>query len=271
MSQIARHRICRALLGSLVLAVPSMVALGFAATPANAAAVTFRNDTDFAIADNSTVNSPVFSNLTGTVASTVQVAVDILHTYRGDLVVSVIDPTGAVAGVLSNRAGGSADNLIGTFTVNATGRPAGGTWTLRVTDAAAQDTGTLRSWSITFPDSAPPSTHTFRNDTDFAIADNSTVNSPVFSNLTGTVASTVQVAVDILHTYRGDLVVSVIDPTGAVAGVLSNRAGGSADNLIGTFTVNATGRPAGGTWTLRVTDAATQDTGTLRSWSITFP
>ena len=40
-----------------------------------------------------------------------------MHTYRGDLVVDLITPTGAVVNLL-NRSGGSADNVDQTFTRN---------------------------------------------------------------------------------------------------------------------------------------------------------
>lgn len=116
----------------------------------------------------------------------------------------------------------------------------------------------------------PPGSQTFRNDNDYFIADNSTVNSPITSTRSGTAPSNLQVAVDIVHTYRGDLRVELIAPDGVIF-LLHNRTGGSADNLITTYTVNASGRPASGTWTLRVRDMANLDTGTLRSWSITFP
>ena len=59
-----------------------------------------------------------------------------MHTYIGDLVVSLIAPDGT-AYVLHNRAGGSTDNINQTYTVNLSAETANGTWTLRVQDAAA--------------------------------------------------------------------------------------------------------------------------------------
>jgi aminopeptidase S len=49
-----------------------------------------------------------------------------------------------------------------------------------------------------------------------------------------------------------------------------NRAGGSTDNIATTYTVNASSEVANGTWRLRVRDAASQDTGTITSWSLQF-
>ena len=74
---------------------------------------------------------------------------------------------------------------------------------------------------------------------------------------------------DIRHTYRGDLVVDVIAPDGSVYNV-HNRSGGSADNLVATYAVNASSEVANGTWRLRVRDAAQADTGTINSWSLQF-
>jgi subtilisin-like proprotein convertase family protein len=52
--------------------------------------------------------------------------------------------------------------------------------------------------------------------------------------------------------------------------VLHNRSGGSADNIVQTFTVNASSEVANGTWKLRVNDNASGDTGRLNSWSLQF-
>lgn len=110
----------------------------------------FENTTDFAIRDNSTIESPItVSGRSGNAPSNLQVAVRILHTYKGDLKVDLIAPNGTVY-VLHNRTGGSADNIIQTFTVNASAVAANGTWRLRVNDNAAGDTGTLDSWSLQF-------------------------------------------------------------------------------------------------------------------------
>lgn len=110
----------------------------------------FQNTTVFNIADNSTIESPItVSGRSGNAPSTLQVAVNINHTYKGDLKVDLIAPDGSVY-VLHNRSGGSADNIVQTFTVNASSELANGTWKLRVNDNAAGDTGRLNSWSLQF-------------------------------------------------------------------------------------------------------------------------
>ena len=111
---------------------------------------------------------------------------------------------------------------------------------------------------------------TYSNGTDYTINDNSTVSSPIaVSGRTGNGQASTPVAVNIIHTYRGDLVVDLVAPDGSVYNLL-NRSGGSADNVNQTFNVNLSGEALNGTWNLRVRDAATADVGRIDSWSITF-
>jgi aminopeptidase S len=110
----------------------------------------FENLNDVPIPDVSTVESPItVTGVPGNAPAALSVGVDIRHTFSGDLIVSLVAPDGSNF-VLSNRAGGSADNIIATFTVNASAEVANGTWRLRVRDAAAQDVGTINSWSLQF-------------------------------------------------------------------------------------------------------------------------
>ena len=51
---------------------------------------------------------------------------------------------------------------------------------------------------------------------------------------------------------------------------LHNRSGGSTDNIIKTYTVNASSESRSGTWKLRVADKARGDTGYINSWSLQF-
>jgi subtilisin family serine protease len=82
-------------------------------------------------------------------SASTKVKVDIVHTYRGDLVIDLIAPSGAVFNLKAADFFDSADNVNTTFTVNAAGENANGTWTLRVQDVYSQDVGSLQSWSIT--------------------------------------------------------------------------------------------------------------------------
>ncbi len=116
----------------------------------------------------------------------------------------------------------------------------------------------------------PPTGQTYTNGADYTISDNTTVESPItVSGRTGNGSATTPVAVNIVHTYIGDLKVDLIAPDGSLY-VLHNRAGGSADNINQTYTVNLSGELLNGTWKLRVNDNAGGDVGYINSWSVTF-
>jgi len=114
--------------------------------PTGCAAAT--NGTDYAINDNATVNSPItISGCTGVGGTAASVSVNIVHTYRGDLVVDLVAPDGSVYN-LHNRSGGSADNLVQTYSRNLSSETANGTWNLRVRDAASADVGRIDTWTL---------------------------------------------------------------------------------------------------------------------------
>nr|WP_255516457.1 proprotein convertase P-domain-containing protein [Luteimonas suaedae] len=95
------------------------------------------------------MESPIaISGRSGNAPASTPVGVDIRHTYRGDLKVDLVAPDGSVY-VLHNRSGGSADNVIGTYTVNLSSEAINGTWRLRVNDNYAGDTGYINSWDLT--------------------------------------------------------------------------------------------------------------------------
>lgn len=113
---------------------------------------TFTSTSAVSIPDNgSAIESPItVSGRSGNAPSALQVGVDITHTYRGDLVVDLVAPDGSTYRLKSASSSDSADNVIATYTVNASSETANGTWKLRVQDTAAQDTGRVNSWKLTF-------------------------------------------------------------------------------------------------------------------------
>ncbi|WP_435865943.1 S8 family serine peptidase [Streptomyces wedmorensis] len=118
--------------------------------------------------------------------------------------------------------------------------------------------------------STPPPGAYFENLADVTIADNSTVESPItVSGVTGNAPATLKVGVDIKHTYIGDLKVDLVAPDGTVY-TLHNRTGSGTDNIAQTYTVNASAEVANGVWKLRVNDNASQDTGKIDAWNLTF-
>ncbi|GAA2480708.1 S8 family peptidase [Streptomyces gobitricini] len=117
----------------------------------------------------------------------------------------------------------------------------------------------------------PPPGKRFENTADFAINDNSTVESPVtVSGVAGNAPSALQVPVNIVHTYIGDLQVQLVAPDGTAYTLKGYGTGGSADNINTTYTVNASSETANGTWKLRVSDNANYDTGKIDSWALQF-
>ncbi|MBA3487263.1 MAG: S8 family serine peptidase [Lysobacter sp.] len=114
------------------------------------------------------------------------------------------------------------------------------------------------------------SAQTYTNTNNFTISDNATVDSPIsVSGRSGNAPSSTPVAINIVHTYIGDLKVDLVAPDGSLYN-LHNRTGGSADNIVKTVNVNLSTEALNGTWKLRVNDNASQDTGFIDSWSITF-
>jgi len=153
----------------------------------------------------------------------------------------------------------SATGLPAGLSINAsTGQITGTPTTVGTSSVTITATGGGLSGSATFTWTVNPvgGSCSATNGTDVAIPDNTTVFSNiVISGCGGNASATTTVEVHIVHTYRGDLVVSLIAPDGS-AYVLLNRSGGSADNVDQTFTVNASSEIADGTWRLRVQDAA---------------
>ncbi|MFC7929605.1 S8 family peptidase [Streptomyces cinereoruber] len=118
--------------------------------------------------------------------------------------------------------------------------------------------------------STPPPGKYFENLTDVTVPDNTTVESPItVSGVTGNAPATLKVGVDVKHTYIGDLKVDLVAPDGSVY-TLHNRTGSGTDNIVQTYTVNASSEVANGVWKLRVNDNASQDTGKIDAWNLTF-
>jgi len=84
-----------------------------------------------------------------------EVSVDIKHTYRGDLRLTLKSPQGQNI-VLVDRSGGSADDIVRSFRSSdepglfdaVIGKSAKGDWSLKIEDVAKQDVGVLTKWGI---------------------------------------------------------------------------------------------------------------------------
>ncbi|GAB3827088.1 M4 family metallopeptidase [Dactylosporangium cerinum] len=199
----------------------------------------------------SSVTSTVTATLTNGAAQTVALTASGL-------------PSGATASFSPasiNSAGGTS-----TLTIATSASTPSGTYAVTITGTGASSTRTT-TFSLTV-NGAPGCTGT--NGNDVAIPDNTTVTSTItISGCARNASATSSVNVTIIHTYKGDLVVDVVAPDGSVYN-LHNRTGGSTDNIIQTYSVNLSSEAANGTWTLRVRDAASLDTGRIDTWTLTL-
>ncbi|MEN9362281.1 MAG: hypothetical protein RL095_3816, partial [Verrucomicrobiota bacterium] len=159
--------------------------------------------------------------------------------------------------------------------------------TSAVTATVAGLSNSAPTGSVTF--TAGPQVYT--NSSTLTLADPGTVNSTQVVSSIGSILD-VNVLVNLSHTYDSDLVLTLIHPDGTSI-VLANGVGGGSDNFTNTLfdqgaatliTAGAapftgTFRPSGdlsllngkdlsGTWTLRIQDKFSTDTGTLNSWSL---
>ncbi|MGX7825459.1 M14 family zinc carboxypeptidase [Actinokineospora sp. 24-640] len=130
-----------------------------------------------------------------------------------------------------------------------------------------------RAISLTCGGTEPPPTgDTFENTNDVTITDaGAAVSSSIaVTGRTGNAPATLQVGVDIKHTYRGDLVIDLVAPDGTAYRLKNSSSSDSADNVIATYTVNASTEVANGTWRLQVRDVYQSDTGYIDSWKLVF-
>ncbi|MFS8096769.1 proprotein convertase P-domain-containing protein [Lentzea alba] len=124
------------------------------------------------------------------------------------------------------------------------------------------------SMAIPAASAAPLAGCSGTNDGDVAIGDNTTVESPItITDCASAPSATSTVPVKIVHTYIGDLAVTLVAPDGSTY-PLHNHTGGSADNIDQTYTVNLSSETSNGTWKLRVNDNAANDVGRIDSWSL---
>ncbi|MDX3580938.1 M4 family metallopeptidase [Streptomyces europaeiscabiei] len=192
------------------------------------------------------------------------------YTLTGQAVTLDVQASSTNAGALSYAATGLPDGLsIDAATGRISGTPTtAGNWTptVTVTDAA-DETGTASfAWRV----DEEGNQSVFENTADYQIPDNSTVESPINVNRAGAAPSTLTVDVNIVHTWRGDLVVDLVAPDGTAYRLKNSSSSDSADNVVATYTVDASSETAAGTWKLRVQDVASLDTGYINSWKLTF-
>lgn len=215
----------------------------------------------------------------GTIDLVEEVSVNISHTYRGDLFVSLITPENEVI-ALHEGEGGGADDLIESYNTGSipalhqlAGKGIRGKWLLRVADLASQDTGTLNSWGLKLRtlnniirESVSPGTRIPDNDRKGITS--------VLGVSAGGKIKDIKVNVDISHTYIGDLTVKLISPFNKTV-TLHNRTGGTEDDILTEYTTasrpklkDLVGKEVSGKWKLVVADNYGMDIGKLNKWGI---
>ncbi len=212
------------------------------------------------------VNTGGTPNPTVTVANpgartgTVGTATSLTLTASGGTAPYTWSATGLPTGLSINASTGvvsGTPTAAGTFSVTATATAAAGgsgsatfSWTIGTTGGCATQTN---GTDVSIPDAGA------------AVTSSITV-----SGCSGNASATSRVAVRILHTWRGDLVVDLVAPDGSVYRLKNSSSSDSADNVDTTYTVNLSGEARNGTWKLQVRDVARLDTGRIDTWSLTL-
>jgi subtilisin family serine protease len=175
-------------------------------------------------------------------------------------------PSGATATLSpsSVTSGGSS-----TLTIATTASVASGTYSVTITGTGAVTHST--SYSLTVTGGAGGGC-SGTNGTDVSIPD---AGPAVFSDITiagcaRNASTSSTVAVQIIHTYRGDLVIDLVAPDGTTYRLKNSNGSDSAANVNTTYTVNLSSEAANGTWRLKVQDVFAVDSGRIDTWTLTL-
>ncbi|MDF2178501.1 endonuclease [Aliiglaciecola sp. CAU 1673] len=137
--------------------------------------------------------------------------------------------------------------------------------------AASHSAGTInngQSFASNGGGSSAPVQSVFENNQTLSIPDKSSVISNIEVDRDGN-AGTLDVSVNISHSYRGDISLTLYAPDGSSTLLQNYNGGDGAQDLVKTYQINLTSA-ARGIWQLKVTDHYKQDVGQLNNWSLTF-
>src|SRR6185503_10273593 len=230
-------------------------------------------DVPKSIPDNNATGVTSTLAVTGNgVVQTLSLSLNITHTFRGDLLVTLIAP-GGTQFIVSNRAGGSADNIIiNNQVVTAfNGQTAAGTWRLRVQDLAAIDVGTVNSWSLNIVGNCTPVVHWSGSATPMLpTIDNGSACTNLTVTTTGGSASVAKLDISGRHDFRSILRGTLAhNGTTVVAFPLNTFPNGSGTFAFTNRAVPGLSGDSSGTWTLCIIDAdGFGDTGMLNTWAV---
>lgn len=225
-----------------------------------------------AIPDQGSFTDSIQINRSGSIKG-IKISANITHPYIGDISLSIASPSGKEV-VLRNKEGGAEDNLNGVYegeiVASLIGEQAKGLWTLTAVDNASKDDGTLDSWSMEI-DCEEYNNHKTEIYIPEVDRDDSLISTQE-CRFNGRVTQ-MTVDLEINHPLIGDLIVSLVSPSGNEV-VLHNRTGGSQKHLKKQWSgesLNAlVGEQTQGTWTLKVKNMHFSNEGTLKNWKIKF-
>lgn len=150
------------------------------------------------------------------------------------------------------------------------GEEAKGNWSITASDTTGGDSGTLDWWGIELDCEA------YQNSiSEIFIPEAESekiLTSTQECRFSGRVIDT-HIDVEIAHPLIGDLIVSIISPSGKEV-VLHDRAGGSQNHLKQQWSGNSLdglkGEKTSGTWTLKIKNLHSSGEGVLKHWKIKF-
>ncbi|MGC5028325.1 S8 family peptidase [Micromonospora sp. DT229] len=154
------------------------------------------------------------------------------------------------------------------LTISTSASTPAGTYPVTITGSAASGTKTA-TYTLTVTGSGSGSC-SGTNGTDVSIPDagSAVTSSIIISGCNRNASSSSTVAVNIVHTYRGDLVIDLLAPDGSSYRLKNSSSSDSTDNVNTTYTVNLSSEAANGTWRLQVRDVYRADTGYLNTWTL---
>ncbi len=173
------------------------------------------------------------------------VSLNLTHTFIGDLIVEL--RRGATTVRLHNLTGMNAQNIVGTYPTTLTvdgpgsladfnGQTSAGTWTLFVSDNAAEDVGTINEWclDITGPPAVACPAATNLAPSTAPVGTSVTITGTGFTGVTGVSFSN---AVAATFTVVSPTQITATVPAGAVTGPITLTKAGCPAAQTGTFTV----------------------------------
>ncbi len=211
----------------------------------------------------------------------ITVSLDITHTYIQDLRVGLETPEKEII-TLVDQEGGDANDIISSYDsdeklASLKGKSFVGPWKLHVVDLARRDTGKLNKWKIEIAYKHPKKVLKKEKIESLSIPDRNPggINSVISIPKTGKITQAI-VAIEINHSYHGDIAATLTSPSGKSVTLIPFNTLGSRHGLL-SKSFSTTIDPAliplinedmHGDWTLNVNDNWEQDQGTLNKWSM---